>query len=275
VPGLTEGQRVYGYLPMSTLLVVTPGRVGDHSFVDASTHRASLPPVYNQYLLVDGVDRSREAATALLRPLFATAFLIDDWLTEDDATPPEQIVLASASSKTALGLAYLLHERGDASVVGLTSPGNAGFVESVGYYDRTVTYDRVDDVPVDLPTAFVDMAGDGRVLGAVHHHLGDSLRTSCLVGVTHWEQGGAPADLPGPAPSFFFAPDRVEKRRADWGPGGLDSRLGEAFDRFLASVDGWLEIVERRGPDEMGATWLEVLEGKAPPQRGYVVSPSS
>jgi Protein of unknown function (DUF2855) len=118
------------------------------------------------------------------------------------------------------------------------------------------------------------MAGDGRVLAAVHHHLGDSLRTSCLVGATHWEQTAPAAEqLPGPTPSFFFAPDRVQKRRADWGPGELESRLADAIGRFVLSVHPWLDIVERRGPAEMATTWLEVVDGKAPPQRGYVVSP--
>ena len=275
-PGVEEGQRVYGYLPMSTHLVVTPTRVGAHSFVDAAAHRASLATTYNQYVRA-GDDRAREAETALLRPLFATGFLLDDWLADDDGPPAEQVVLASASSKTALGLAFLLHERGDVSVVGLTSPANAAFVESVGSYDRVVPYDRIaDDVPNDVATVFVDMAGDGRVLGDVHRHLAQhgSLQRSCMVGATHWERQSAPGDLPGPAPSFFFAPDRVEKRRSDWGPGGLEERLGEAWERFLGSVDGWLEIVERRGPDEARATWLELVDGGAPPRAGFVVSPA-
>jgi uncharacterized protein DUF2855 len=41
---LAEGVRVYGYLPPSTELLVTPQRVGPHGFTDASTHtRPSTP----------------------------------------------------------------------------------------------------------------------------------------------------------------------------------------------------------------------------------------
>jgi hypothetical protein len=273
VDALQEGDRVYGYLPMATHLVVTPTRVSESSFVDAAAHRAALPPVYNQYQRVAGdksYDPKREREYAILRPLFMTSFLIDDWLADDAMFGATSVVLASASSKTALGLAFLLSRREGVEVVGLTSAGNAEFVRSVGYYDRTVEYDDLDELPADVPTAFVDMAGGGQVLANVHRHFGDALEQSCLVGATHWEEAAPPADLPGPKPSFFFAPDRVVKRRADWGPGGLDERVGAAWQDFLGSVDGWLEIVERRGPDELKATWLEVLEGRATPEVGFV-----
>ena len=275
VEGLAEGDRVYGYLPMATHLVVTPSRISDSGFVDAVPHRAALPRVYNQYQRVTADsehDPKREREYAILRPLFMTSFLIDDWLADDAMFGAESVVIASASSKTALGLAQLLSTKGDVEVVGLTSAGNAAFVRSVGYYDRTVEYDRLGELPAATPTVFVDMAGGGQVLGDVHRHFGDALQKSCLVGATHWEESAPPADLPGPAPTFFFAPDRVVKRRADWGPGGLESRVSSAWAEFLESVDGWLTIVERNGRDELEATWLEVLEGRASPAVGYVVS---
>ena len=124
-----------------------------------------------------------------------------------------------------------------------------------------------------MPTAFVDMAGGGITLAAVHNHLADELRTSCLVGATHWEESAPTADLPGPAPTFFFAPDRIVKRRADWGAEGFGERVDTAWSAFLASVDDWLQIVERRGTEELVSTWREVLEGSASPDVGYVVTP--
>lgn len=273
VSGIAEGERVYGYLPMASHLVVTPDRVGDGGFIDAAAHRAALPPVYNQYQRVErGGERERE--TAILRPLFTTSFLIDDWLADDDMFGATSVVLASASSKTALGLAFLLSKRGDIEVVGLTSPGNAEFVDRVAYYDRTVTYDDIASLPADVPSAFVDMAGGGVTLAKVHNHFAFSLKASCLVGATHWEESAPPTELPGPQPTFFFAPDRVVKRRADWGPAGMDQRVDEAWQSFLASVDGWLTIAERRGPDAVAEVWVDVVEGRTPPDVGYVVSPA-
>ena len=78
---LPEGTRVYGYLPMSTYMVVAPIRVDDRGFVDGASHRASLPPAYNGYTRTDAdpvYDPNREEQQSLLRPLFMTSFLIDD-----------------------------------------------------------------------------------------------------------------------------------------------------------------------------------------------------
>src|SRR3954462_14124443 len=46
--GEGAGTRVYGYLPPSSHLVVTPSRADERGFVDASEHRAHLPAAYNQ-----------------------------------------------------------------------------------------------------------------------------------------------------------------------------------------------------------------------------------
>ncbi|MEO8606093.1 MAG: DUF2855 family protein, partial [bacterium] len=108
---LPAGERVYGYLPMSTQLIVQPAPVSPGSFFDAAPHRAALPAVYNQYtrLAADPLyERADEAHLALLRPLFTTSFLLEDFLAEHDDFAARNIVLTSASSKTALGLAQLL-----------------------------------------------------------------------------------------------------------------------------------------------------------------------
>jgi hypothetical protein len=273
--GLPEGERIYGYFPMASHLVVTPSRLDDGGFVDSTPHRAALPAVYNQYQRVKaGHDPEREREYAILRPLFTTSFLIDDWLADNGMFDASAVVIASASSKTALGLAHLLAARDEIDVIGLTSPGNAEFVRSVGYYDQTVPYDDLSSLSPDTPTAFVDMAGGGGVLGNVHRHFGVALRTSCLVGATHWEESSPPdtSALPGPAPTFFFAPDRVVKRMADWGADGFAGRVSVAWTGFLESVDRWLTIEERNGRDALEATWLEVLDGRASPAVGYVAS---
>src|SRR5216117_3328653 len=66
---------------------------------------------------------------ALLRPLFMLSFLVDDFLAENEFYGAKSVMLYSASSKTAYGLAHLLHARGNGiKVIGLTSAGNTGFV---------------------------------------------------------------------------------------------------------------------------------------------------
>ncbi|MCX6522662.1 MAG: DUF2855 family protein [Actinobacteria bacterium] len=274
--GIADGERVYGYFPMSSHLVVTAGRVTATSFVDVAEHRASLPPVYNQYQrIADRATAHDEQVHAVLRPLFTTSFLIDDWLAAQDVFGARTVIIASASSKTGLALAALLHARDGIEVVGLTSARNASFVGSVGYYDRVVVYDDIaaaDGLDPTVPSVLVDMGGDAAVLAAVHGHVGESLRHSCQVGATHWEDVRFGVQLPGPAPAMFFAPDHVQRRVADWGGTGFDERVGASWDVFLASAGGWLDIVEARGADAVAAAFADVLAGRVPAHQAYVIS---
>lgn len=277
--GLDDGELLYGYLPMGDELIVTPTRVSEHGFTDASAHRAGLPPAYNGYTrcAADPVyDPGTEALQMLLRPLFMTDFVLDDWLADHDFSGAADgvVVLSSASSKTSFGLAHLLAQRAERpEVVALTSTGNVAFVESLGVYDRVVTYDDVASLPADAPAVYVDMAGDAGVRRAVHEQMG-GMTASVQVGGTHWDQVGGGGDLPGPTPTFFFAPDQIVKRRGDWGPGGVESRFAEAWAAFLPVVEGWITVVERHSPDAVVDTYLEVLDGRADPSVAFVLSMS-
>jgi hypothetical protein len=273
--GVEAGARVFGYLPSSSHLLVVPADAGEASFVDASPHRAALPSAYNRYLLT-GSDPFYRAETEeiqmLLRPLFFTSFLIDDQLADEGLAGRGPIVLASASSKTAIAAAFLLSRREGVELVGLTSPGNTSFVEGLGIYDRTVGYDAIETLE-RRPTTFVDVAGDGVVRTAVHSHLGEELVHSMAVGITHWERLGAGAgDLPGPTPVFFFAPDRVSKRSEDWGRAGLEARVAAAWHPFCEWTGGWLETIRGEGFGAVRDAYLDVLEGRVDPGRAHVLS---
>jgi len=142
----------------------------------------------------------------LLRPLFFTSWLLDDFLAEEDLFGARAAVLSSASSKTASGTAFMLARREGIEVIGLTSPGSVEFVEGLGVYDRVVTYDDVASLP-DGRTVYVDMSGAADVRADVHNRYGDDLAHSAAVGATHWsEMAAPPAPLPGPPPTLFFAP---------------------------------------------------------------------
>jgi hypothetical protein len=275
--GLVRGERVYGYFPMSEHLVVEPARVTEHGFVDGSAHRRELPPVYNQYTRLSaepGYDPADDDMLMLLRPLFATAFLLDDFLADNAFFGATSVLLASASSKTAFSLAYLLaKQRRDACrVVGLTSPGNAAFVAGLGCYDRVVAYPDVATLDASEPVVLVDMAGSQQVTRAVHEHFGANVKYSCQVGLTHWEKVGDVAGLPGATPTFFFAPSQIEKRTADWGPAGFQSRLGAAWRDFLAGTRGWLAVEHGRGQAAVERAYLDTVEGRVKPDRGLVLS---
>jgi hypothetical protein len=273
--GVEAGTRIYGYLPPSSHLLVTPVSVDGGGFVDGSPHRAALPSAYHRYLATDGdafYAAETEAIQMLLRPLFFTSFLIDDQLDDDGLASRGPVLISSASSKTAIAAAFLLSRREGVELVGLTSPGNAEFVAGLGIYGSTVTYDEIDSLPRQ-PATYVDVAGDGAVRQAVHQHYGDDLAHSMAVGLTHWEELGAGAgELPGPTPTLFFAPDRVVKRSTDWGRAELEQRVAAAWHPFCEWTGGWLETIPSAGFEGLRDSWLEVLAGRVDPRHAHVIS---
>jgi hypothetical protein len=274
---LHAGERIYGYFPMSTHLIVQADHVTAAAFVDAIPHRTTLPEIYNQYTRAaadPGYDSAHEAEIALFRPLFTTAFLLDDFLAAKESFGARRIVLSSASSKTALGLAFLLSQRRGpgTEVVGLTSPGHADFVRRTGYYHTVVAYDAVGSLSAETPTAFIDFAGNGSVLNAIHTQCGSQLRHSCQVGLTHWEARAVPAVLPGPQPEFFFAPEQARQRVEEWGPTEFQQRVAAALRHFLASAATWLRIVVGWGPDAVERTYRAMLEGTFDPAEGHLLT---
>jgi Protein of unknown function (DUF2855) len=278
-PDVAVGERFYGYLPMSTHLVVSPTRVDGSGFVDGVAHRQERAAVYNRYAnsaTDPGYDQAVEAEQMLLRPLFGTAFLIDDLLADNEYFGAQTVVLSSASSKTAYATAFLLALRGDVQLVGLTSPGNVEFVERLGCYDTVLTYDTLEDLPPDEPTLYVDMSGNGAVRGDVHRHLGDALRYDCMVGMTHHDALGMEPDLPGATPILFFAPDQAKKRAADWGPAGLEQRLAAAWAPYLERVTDperrLLNVRLGAGPDAVEAVYREALAGRTAPDEGHILT---
>jgi hypothetical protein len=243
-----EGIRVFGYVPMGGELVLEPQHVGDRGFQDGSDHRAQLPAVYNGYRRAEPNDR--DDATMVLQPLFMTSVLLARSL-----EPAGRVIVSSASSKTALGTAYLLARAGT-EVVGITAATD--FVSGLGVYQEVLSYDAIEDLE-RRPATFVDFSGNVGVRGAVHRHLGHQLEASILVGATHIDAERPASDLklPGPSPTFFFAPHHI-------GP-GIDGEARAAFAELLGWSAEWLELERRDGHEAVLAAWMEAVEGGLPP----------
>lgn len=272
-PDIVVGSRYYGYFPMSSELLVKPEKVSARGFADGATHRAELPPVYNQYSLVtpeNGFDPEFDDHAMVYRPLFTTSFVLDDYLADNEFFNSEQMIIGSASSKTGFGLAYMLKRRSGLKIIGLTSASNRKFVEGLGLYDQVLSYEEVASI-AQVPSAYIDMAGNRQVLARVHHHLADELKCSCGVGITHWEarEGDDTSALPGAKPSMFFAPSQIMKRHQELGPEQYQALLGKATAEFFADVDQWVTI-ESHPFEEVESVYQTVLAGPAA-SKAYVV----
>ncbi len=281
--GVEAGARVFGFFPMASHVVFEPGKVSETGFVDQAAHRTELPAVYNRYgfaTAASGDTPEREPSIALFAPLFTTAFLAHDWLNEMEFFGARRLLISSASSKTALGLAWSIQRfsKGEVELIGLTSTGNMDFVAGTGYYDKVVSYETLADLSQTEPTAYLDFSGNAGLRERIHRHLGDSLVNSTVVGAADWEQlapAGEGTPLTGPAPELFFAPTRVAKRNEDWGAAEVRRRVAEAQNDFIDSSHQWLEIRTAHGPEGIDSTWKEMITGSVHPAEGWTVSPRS
>jgi hypothetical protein len=220
--GVQVGERFYGYYPMATHLTVNATRVSDAGFMDGAEHRQAMHGLYNHYVRTTtdpGYTKESEDVQVLLRPLFITSFMIDDFLDDNQFFGAQSVLISSASSKTAYGLAFMLSQRKDKAckVIGLTSASNLNFVRNMGIYDQVISYDQVATLAADQAVVYVDMAGNGQLRSQLHHHFGDNMKYSCAVGGTHWDELSGASGLPGARPTLFFAPAQIKKRMTDWG----------------------------------------------------------
>lgn len=282
-PGIAVGERFYGYYPMSSQTVLQPVRLSPAGFFEGAEHRAALHAVYNSYsrCAADPFHTAQtEDVEALLRPLFITSWLIDDFLADQDffgagANDSGAVLLSSASSKTAYGTAFQLAQRKGIEVVGLTSAANREFCNSLDCYHRVLAYDELDRLAADTACVFVDFAGNAALRREIHTRFGN-LKYSCSVGGTHVGQLGGAKDLPGPRATLFFAPAQIKKRTAEWGAQELGQRLLLAWQAFVAKVRDpaapWLVVQHHFGPDAVDAAYAAVLGGRGDPRSGHMLS---
>lgn len=262
------GTEVYGFLPVADEIVVKPGKLTPQGFQDVADHRAPLHPVYNgySYTSADPSYAVQKAIQPVLRPLFMTSFLIDDFIASEAFFGAERVIITSASSKTALGTAYCLKQRGGVEVIGLTSEGNKAFVESTGYYDTVATYEMIEGLDRSA-SVIVDMAGNGALLARLYAHLRDNVKYGCAVGKSHYQGDAAPKPDEGAPMKMFFAPDYAKSRITEWGGAGFAQRLAERWIPFLNDAADWMSVGEPAGAQAMLSTYKDLLAGTANPKQ--------
>ena len=274
-PDIPVGDRLYGYFPMGDHLVMAPDKIKPERFVDGAAHRAGLPPVYNSYARVKAeghYDPAFDNERMLLFPLYATSFCLYDFLLDNKWFGAELIIIASASSKTAIGLAMALSDDKSApETVALTSSGNLGTVSKLKLYSSVHAYDDIASIDAGVPSVIVDMSGNGKMLSSLHQHLGDNMRYCSNVGVTHYEENEMGPGFIRERSAMFFAPGHIQKRATDWGPGVFEKRAFVFWrDAAIRSRD-WLKIDKALGMKGLEGAYAKILKGESSPDRGVIV----
>ncbi len=279
VPGIAVGERFYGYFPIASHLRLRPHRISARGFYDGAEHRQGLTSAYNHYVRCSHDPAYRpefENHQILLRPLFITSFMLADFLQDNNYFGARQVVFSSASSKTAYGTAFCLQGQAGIEMIALTSPSNRDFVDQLGCYQQVLPYGELASIRTDRPTLYVDFSGDESLRSTLHHHLGEALVYDCFAGSAQNTQFLRDTDLPGPAPRFYFAPDQIRKRNADWGHETVNRKFNEAQLRFIERVGQahapWLQIQEHSGFAAAGELIAALHGGRIDPLKGHVVT---
>jgi hypothetical protein len=232
-------------------------RVSRHGSAPAADGAA-----YSRYLFTDSDPvhaAEREPHQMVLWPLFFTSFVIDDFIADNNMFGASTVLVSSASSKTAIGAAYLLAAREGVRVVGLTSAGNTDFVRSLGCYDDTVTSTTCRGARA----VFVDIAGNADVQRR-SRHFADRLRHSMAVAApTDHKIGTSRRSVRHPSSS---SPTQIAKprRSGTTGPRRAPAKQGTAeVGRRLADV----RAVQRPRRSRPPTARLE----DADPRAGYVL----
>lgn len=273
---IAVGERFYGYYPMGSHLIMSPARVKPTNFTDAIEHRQALPVIYNNYINTKtdpGYAPKGEAIQSLFRPLFTTSFLLDDFFEDNHFFGAKNIILTSASSKTAIGMAFLLGQRKEnagINIIGLTSKGNMDFVKGLGYYDQVLSYDEINQLNSTEPSAIVDFSGSAEMQKNLQVHLGAKLVYNCLVGMVDWTNRGGKESAANNG-KFFFAPTQAVKRNKEWGPAIFQQKVGLAWMKFTAKTGDWISVKTFKGAEELANLYPLMLEGKIDPKIGNIV----
>ncbi|WDI30015.1 DUF2855 family protein [Hyphococcus flavus] len=274
-PDIPVGDRLYGYFPMASHLVMAPAKIRDERLFDGAAHRADLPPVYNSYARVKAephFDKEMDDERMVLFPLYATSYCIYDFLKDNGWFEAKQVIIPSASSKTAIGAAYAIKSDPIApKLVGLTSSRNKQAVEKLKLYDNVLTYDDVAAIDTASPAVIVDMSGNGKLLGELHKALGDNMKYTSNVGVTHYNANNMGPDFIRERSAMFFAPGHIQKRTQEWGPGAFEKQAFAFWKDAAIKSRDWLVIRRENGAKAVEKAWAEVLEGKTPADAAWVV----
>ena len=214
---------------------------------------------------------AREAQQMLLYPLFFTSFVVDDFFDDHDDFGTDVTILSSASSKTAIGIAFLAHRRGRR--VRRPHVGAPSRRSSSGSASTTTSCATTSIAPT-------------RRDGGLRRHVGQPRRPPrgargvrrpprALDGRRRHALGPrrpATADDAARARARVLLrahPDREAQRRL--GPGR--ARPSHAPRRGRPTphwTDGWLEPTRGGRPDAVGAAYAELLAGGTDPRTGYV-----
>lgn len=197
---------------------------------------------------------------------------MEDSLNETNYRGLKNILISSASSKTAFIIAYRMLLRREApngsrnlKIVGLTSRSNLAFTRRLGFYDQVFAYDQVTSVSkvsnMD-DCLYIDVSGNRSLNESIAETLAPKLTVS--LGMTSVE-GGSSNNLTGAKGNTrgresFFMPEWLAVRLKQVGSKSLKEMQKTAWAQLMEDCPSWVKIETYRGEREVLGAYLKDSE---------------
>jgi len=277
------GQRLYGYLAMSRYLILQLDPQTNRYHVNIAL--GDFPKDRRPYKQLNICENDpmyrldREDETMLYRPLFWTAYWFEDYLNEHKYRGARNILVSSASSKTAFALAYNIgvrkkHSRGslDVNVVGLTSASNAPFTRGLNLYDSVLTYEDIPTLGSTGSWIYVDVSSSPSLMAKIEHQLAPIL-TITLGSTTPNEQNAKllwnsyqkTANHEG-----FFMPEWLAIRVKQLTISQITSMQSAAWNGLMENCTSWVSMDKSSGGRAVLEAYKKTLGGHIGPDKGQV-----
>lgn len=209
---------------------------------------------------------------------------MEDSLNETNYRGLKNILISSASSKTAFLVAYRILLRRDApggsrklKIIGLTSRSNLEYTRGLALYDQVFSYDQVTSIPkvsrVDN-CLYIDVSGDQSLNKSIARSIAPKL--TIWLGMTS-VGGGNPSRFTGAKGNtdgheYFFMPEWFAVRLKQLGPKALKEMQKTAWAQLMEDCPSWVKIGTYRGEGQVLDAYLKTLKGGVRPDRGQILT---
>ncbi|PRP79685.1 hypothetical protein PROFUN_12583 [Planoprotostelium fungivorum] len=281
-PEVKVGEKVYGYFSMSRYMMVPIDRITPNAYFVPRPHlpsqfvpyntitRCSADPMYRQ---------DKEPETALYRPLFWTSFWMEDWLNYEKYKGADNILVTSASSKTAYCFAYVAKKRNETSenkrqVIGLTSARNVEFTKKLGLYDQVFTYEELNKVKTEGKWVYVDVSGNKELNEKIFEHFnsaGSPLAAAIILGMTNIESPKDSAMTQRDKMETFFTPMWLAKRKEFTTLEEIAEMQKKAWSELMNDSVSWLQMQDTFYNDIV-PRYSDIAKGIVEPDKGHTFS---